>query len=37
GTEDAGEGPSNVHSGAQTNEENDADVQGEESDASPSI
>ncbi|MCI82053.1 hypothetical protein A2U01_0103327, partial [Trifolium medium] len=33
--EDAGVGPSNAHSGA--NEEDDVDVQGEDSDESPSI
>ncbi|MCI01807.1 envelope-like protein [Trifolium medium] len=36
-TEDAGVGSSNVPSGAQTNEEDDADVQGENSDDDPSI
>ncbi|MCI40298.1 hypothetical protein A2U01_0061531, partial [Trifolium medium] len=36
-TEDAGVGPSNAHSGAQADEEGDADVQGENSDESPSI
>ncbi|MCI31657.1 hypothetical protein A2U01_0052869, partial [Trifolium medium] len=36
-TEDAGVGPSKVQSGAQTNEEDDAEVQGEDTDESPSI
>ncbi|MCI10533.1 hypothetical protein A2U01_0031626, partial [Trifolium medium] len=36
-TEDAGEGPSNAHSGAQAVEGDDEDVQGGDSDASPSI
>ncbi|MCI80824.1 hypothetical protein A2U01_0102095 [Trifolium medium] len=35
--EDAGIGQSHAHSGAQANEEDDADVQGEDSDDSPSI
>ncbi|MCI91755.1 hypothetical protein A2U01_0113050, partial [Trifolium medium] len=36
-TEDAGVGQSNSHSDAQAIEEDDADVQGEDSDDSPSI
>ncbi|MCI31350.1 hypothetical protein A2U01_0052562, partial [Trifolium medium] len=36
-TKDAGEGPSNARSGAQAVEGDDEDVQGEDSDASPSI
>ncbi|MCI77083.1 hypothetical protein A2U01_0098353, partial [Trifolium medium] len=36
-TENAGIGPSNALSGAQADEGDDADVQGEDSDESPSI